>query len=100
MFLMQMNMNNITYYKNNQGLIVYNDILTEQKNENIDFIKLQELLGMDITSFETFVGKDAGSWVDSFKYGNNDILFESRFECGNLRMAIKINENERRSISG
>jgi hypothetical protein len=98
--ILSKNFNNLNKYKNEGGIVVYDDSLQIQNNYVINFPCLLNILNIDENSFENFIDKQKGFWVENFVTGNENeinkdqVNFESRFEGGNLRMAIKINEYE------
>jgi murein tripeptide amidase MpaA len=89
------NSSNILKYKEVGGVIVYNEANSTQKPQQISFIELLDTLAVDVSAYDNFIGQVTGIWVDNFEDSSDEaVKFESRFECGNLRMAIKINDNE------
>ena len=97
-----LNNKNLNSYKseNPNNKLVYTDINNEEEknkiNTSINYDYLLNILQCDPTSIEAFIDGNNGKFIEEFKEEelNNDILFDSLFEEGNLRMAIDLNNPE------
>ena len=84
----QQNINN--YKKGDVCELIYSEEEYKEQNKFISYDKLIDLIHIkepyDKNNYKTFVYKNHKL--------NNDLLFSSEFESGNLRYAIKVNTNE------
>ena len=114
----QKNLSNMTLYKNfpPNTTLVYSD------NENdlnelsllghpINYDFLLNILQFDLSNIENFIDEKNGNYIENLKNNENNlnnnliyidepkneneakIIFDSKFESGNLRMAIKLNSD-------
>ena len=98
----ELNNKNLNSYKseNPNNKLLYTDINNEEEknkiNTSINYDYLLNILQCDPTSIEGFIDGNNGKFIEEFKEEelNNDILFDSLFEEGNLRMAIDLNNPE------
>ena len=84
----QQNINN--YKKENICELVYSEEEYKEQNKYISYDKLVDLINIkapyDKNNYKYFKYQNYNS--------NNELLFSSQFESGNLRYAIKLNSNE------
>ena len=84
----------ILKYKSNRCKVVYDQEKVIPKDTIIDYQKLLELISLDGSSIETFISSEKGEWKNNDEENFEELIFESRFESGNLRMVIQTDENE------
>ena len=89
--IMDIHQRNLNDYKsNNICQLIYSEEAIKYENLNISYEKLIDMLYVkepyDINNYKNFIWKNYGD--------NNEILFSSNFESGNLRYVIKHNSNE------
>lgn len=97
--ILQNNLTKISKYKNEGCQVIYDELKDKQANYKISFTDLLNTLWVDETSFENFIEKEKGTWAeeketDFQSINDNEVAFESRFEGGNLRKAILVNDCE------
>ena len=114
----QKNLSNMTLYKN----FPPNTTLVYSENENdlnelsllghpINYDFLLNILQCDLSNIENFIDEKNGNYIENLKNNENNlnnnliyidepkneneakIIFDSKFESGNLRMAIKLNSD-------
>lgn len=101
------NMQNLNKYKNEGCTVIFDESQSVKRNYTLNFQELLNVLALDESAFENFIEKEKGAWVDHLDHMENEINtnsdqntssntceFESRFESGNLRMAIRISDTE------
>ena len=96
----ELNNNNLISYKslNPQNKLIYTDSNKEEEknkiNNPINYDFLLNILQIDNTSIENNIDGNNGKFIEKYNEidieDNNDIVFDSLFESGNLRMAINI----------
>ena len=101
----QKNDYNLNLYKNEnapQTKLVYTDEENDEEEIKklgtpINFDYLKFILQSDPSNIENFIDEQKGKFIENnenienkFNINNNDIIFDSKFESGNLRMAIKL----------
>jgi hypothetical protein len=99
--ILQSNLTKISKYKNEGCNVIYDELKDKQVSYKISFTDLLNTLWVDETSFENFIEKEKGIWIEEKETdfqpqanNENEVFFESRFEGGNLRKAILVNDNE------
>ena len=98
----ELNNQHLNSYKseNPNNKLVYTDSNDEEEknkiNNPINYDYLLNILQCDPTSIEAFINENNGKFIENFneENTNEDILFDSLFEEGNLRMAINLNNKE------
>ena len=101
----QKNDYNLNLYKNEtapQTKLVYTDEENDEEEIKklgtpINFDYLKYILQCDPSNIENFIDVQKGKYIENNEnienrnnMNNNDIIFDSKFESGNLRMAIKL----------
>ena len=108
----ELNEENINLYKNEKNILYYSDNIDNNEEEKnklnkpINYEYLLNILQTDPSNIENFIDEKNGNVIEinekNFYYennnNNNDIIFDSLFEHGNLRMAIKI-ENSNKNFN-
>ena len=93
----ELSYNNFMKYKNLQNQIVYTDNEDEFNliGKPISFNDLVNLIHNDASVIENFIDPSQGEFIENIQPSDyTDIHFDSLFEEGNLRMAIKVDKNE------
>ena len=101
----QKNEYNLNLYKNEnapQTKLVYTDEENDEEEIKklgtpVNFDYLKYILQCDPSNIENFINEKNGKFIENNEnienknnMNNNDIIFDSKFESGNLRMAIKL----------
>ena len=96
----ELNNNNLNLYKsiNPQNKLIYTDSNNEEEknkiNNPINYDFLLNIIQIDNTSIENTIDGNNGKFIEKYNENeignNNDIVFDSLFESGNLRLAINI----------
>ena len=109
----ELNEENINSYKNEKNILFYSDNIDNNEEEKnklnkpINYEYLLNILQNDPSNIENFINEKYGKVTEisekSFYNENNinfndDIFFDSLFEHGNLRMAIKL-ENSNKNFN-
>ena len=109
----ELNEENINLYKNEKNILYYSDNIDNNEEEKnklnkpINYEYLLNILQTDLINIENFINEKYGKVTEisekTFYNENNinfndDIFFDSLFEHGNLRMAIKL-ENSNKNFN-
>ena len=94
----ELNNNNLLSYKslNPKNKLVYTDSNNEEEkskiNNPINYDFLLNIMQIDNTSIEDNIDGNNGKFIENFNEieSNDDIVFDSLFEEGNLRLAINL----------
>ena len=97
----ELNNNNIISYKSLEpkNKLIYTDTNKEEEknkiNTPINYDFLLNIIQIDNTSTENDIDGNNGKFIENFTEteSNDEIIFDSLFEEGNLRMAINIENN-------
>ena len=97
----ELNNNNIISYKSLEpkNKLIYTDSIKEEEknkiNTPINYDFLLNIIQIDNTSTENDIDGNNGKFIENFTEtrANDEIIFDSLFEEGNLRMAINIENN-------
>ena len=100
----ELNNNNLLSYKslNPQNKLIYtesNEEIEKNKiNNPINYDFLLNIIQIDNTSIENIIDGNNGKFIEKYNEidieNNNDIVFDSLFESGNLRLAINIENKD------
>ena len=90
-YIQEINQQNINNYKKGDKCeLVYSEEEYEGENKYISYDKLVELVNIE----EPYKKNNYKNFTYKNYNPNNELLFSSEFESGNLRYAIKLNSNE------